>query len=167
MSNAATSNDSAPDSGPKELREALDRAKSQLAEANSTIENLTQAARADKFDRAGVPASGWGEAFRSTYDGDLTESAILAKVEEWGIPAPTQTPPPAEPQGLVQPNASNPELEALAQAQALRAEPSAPMPADPAMAALQELDPGKIDQVDIYADIVDTLKAHDMLRQPD
>jgi len=169
MSDAATTSPSAPDnSGPKELREALERAQSQLAEANSTIENLTNAARADKFDRAGVPEQGWGSAFRSTYDGELTEAAIKSKVEDWGIPTGTPQQPQAEPQGLVQPDTSNPELEALAQAQALRGEPPAQIATDPALAALQALDPNDIDgKQDIYGDITEALAANNMLRSND
>lgn len=118
-----TPNDgTAPDeqSGPAQLREALERAKAKVAEHEQTIASLTQAARENEFDKAGVPADGWGKAFRATYEGGLDTEAIRAEVSAWGIPtgqASNETSQPVVPAS---------EAEAIQQVQQMRNEPNVP-----------------------------------------
>ena len=125
MSDNSANQDTAPEqSGPAQLREALERAKQQLAERDQQIASLTQAARDSAFDQAGVPAEAWGAAFRQTYDGPIDTNAIAEKVKEWGIPVPAQA--DTQPQAQAEPQVVDPaEAQALAQAQQVRNMPPA------------------------------------------
>ena len=138
MSDAAPAAQTAPEqSGPAQLREALERANSAIAERDSRIESLEQTVRASSFDQAGVPADKWGAAFRSTYDGEMTAEAIIAKVQEWGVvTAPSGA--PAQPEAD-QPVVDSVEAQTLAQTQALRAEPPTPPNANALQEALDTL----------------------------
>lgn len=120
MSDNQANDSSAPDeqSGPKELREALQREKDARAELESQVQALTDAARSQAFAQAGVPEDKWGAAFRQTYEGPISVDEIQAKVDEWGVVLPTQAATPEVP--LQQPVVSNPAFEALADIQAAR-----------------------------------------------
>lgn len=133
---ATTDTDAAPENpGPEWFRETISRKDKQLKEAQEQLAALTQAAKDQAFDLAGVPADKWGAAFRASYDGDLTPDAVKAKVNEWGIPldqANTQTQAPA-------PAVNGDELAAITQTQALRATPGPTESADAFQAALEQL----------------------------
>lgn len=139
--NAPADQQAAPEaSGPAQLREALERAKSQLAEKDEQLASLQQTVRNSVFDQAGVPADKWGEAFRKTYDGDLSADAIKAKVEEWGVAPATQPVPSQVGQPVAEPPVvDQAEAAALAQAQSLRGEPATPPNANALQEALNTL----------------------------
>jgi peptidoglycan hydrolase-like protein with peptidoglycan-binding domain len=142
MSDTTTTDDSAPEnSGPKELREAFERMKAQVAERDELIESLTKAARANEFDKAGIPTDKWGAKFRDTYQGDLTLEAIKAEQESWGIPLDAGQPAeaPSTMEGIVDAGIAA-ELTTIAQAQELRSVPNQASTSDPMEAALQALE---------------------------
>lgn len=137
MSDAAATDSATPeDPGLANVREALKRRDKELADTKAQLDAVMGAARAREFDDAGVPANGWGEAFRKSFEGELTQDAIRAQVEAWGIPAP-QTEAPATPPA--DPSAAQAELETLAQANALRGQAPAVETSDPMLADLQQL----------------------------
>lgn len=102
----------APESGPKELREALKRREEAIEALESQVQELTNAARAQQFDLAGVPDNKAGQAFRQAYDGVLEQDAIAAELADWGIAQPAaQEQPAPEPAPVV----SDIERQAMAQ----------------------------------------------------
>lgn len=125
----------APDNpGPEWFRETISRKDKQLEETQAQLAALTQAAKDQAFELAGVPTDKWGAAFRNTYDGDFTPAAVKERVNEWGIPL-GQTEQSQVPQSAV----TSDELVAITQTQALRSTPSIPESADAYQAALDQL----------------------------
>ncbi len=150
MSDAATTDSSAPDenSGPKELREAFERTKAQLAERDKMIEELTSKARGYEFDKVGVPNDKWGAKFRELYQGDLTPEAIKSEVESWGLSLESDQPAPA-PEANPADAAIAAEFDTLTQAQAVRGMSPAGETSDRLLAELQELGNGDYTNADI------------------
>ena len=162
MSEDSGTQDLAPDSGPKELREALKRAEARNAELEGQVQTLTDAARAQAFSQAGVPEDKWGAAFRSTYDGP-----IKAQVIEWGV-LPNQEPAQPEPGTVVQSGdpivPTNPDLGALASIQEVRGTDAAPDAGSQLLSQLQKMQAsGEYTQ----ADVTKVLADHGLLRNAD
>jgi len=79
-----------------EEAEATARARAETAEAALTEsaklqEQLAIFQKAAAFDRLNIPPRDAGKLFRDTYQGELTDDAILAKAAEYGIVQPPST----------------------------------------------------------------------------
>lgn len=161
MSDANASETTAPeDAGPEWYRDTLKRKDKQLADIQKQLDSVLASARARAFDDAGVPEDKWGAKFRELYDGEIDVKAIKGTVADWGFaPAENSSPPASETAQVDEANAGS-ELEALAQAQALRGQAPANETADPLLAELQKLEASGDYSTE---DIERVLSAHDAL----
>lgn len=92
MADEHTDTPETDEGGPKALREALERAKAEAAEARKEANAYKVRALEAAFREAGLdPAKGVGKAVAKEYDGEVTPEAIRAYAEsEYGWEAPSQ-----------------------------------------------------------------------------
>lgn len=161
MSDAANAAPTAPaDVGPEWYRDSIKSKEAENESLKAQLAALTQSARAREFDDAGIPAEGWGKAFREGFAGDMTQEAIKAERDAWNIPtvepAPAPTPEPS--------SGAADELEALAQAQAVRGQQPPQESSDPLLGELQQIPAGGEYEI---SDIEAILEKHGVLSHID
>lgn len=69
----------------KDLEEKAKAADSLTAERDALTAQLAGFQKSAAFDRLNIPPTGSGKLFRDTYQGELTDEAIIAKASEYGV----------------------------------------------------------------------------------
>ncbi len=104
-------------------------AKAEAAAAAADREQLATFQRAAAFDRLNIPPTGTGKLFRDTYQGELTDEAIVAKATEYGVVQP--------PTNATAPTIPGVDMDAMSRMQAALAGSATGPTTNDAMALLQ------------------------------